>query len=398
MRAHRAHHCPRCQIPLAELSSREVSSAICGRCRGVYLNAREAASTLGRDFELLSAAPTVPVAFEARVECPAACALMECRTLHHQTHAVTVDRCRVCKGLWLDSGEVQLIRRLAAEKRRDQRHGRAAKREQEAIDHARRQLLVDKTELASGDDEAVAKTGGVWWLFSLVTQLPLEGYRLPLWTWTIMAVCTLLFISPAFVGPELEAALVFRPRDLDTLPSGFFRMVTTSFLHGGWLHLLGNFYFLKVFGDNVEDRLGRLWFPVLYSGADLVGSVAWVLTTDSPDTAVVGASGAISGLIGAYLVFFPDVRISIAPQLFTLFRQIHIRALFYFPFWLMFQLFAAYLGGGGVAWWAHIGGFVGGFVLAGIAVWLIPDARVTALAAEFASGRREPPPELTPRA
>lgn len=393
MRARKAHHCPRCQIPLAQVPGPEAHSALCGRCRGLHLVAKDQSSTLGQELGALATAPRSLVAFEARLECPAACTLMESRVLQHEAHSVTFDRCPVCKGLWFDGGELQLIRQLVSAKQRRERTSRAARKELDAIERAKRQLKLDQAEVASGDDDAGTKSTAGWWLFSFLTQLPLEGhnpvYRFPLWTWTIMAVCTLLFVLPLFLGESVIMPLLFRPSDLAEQPSGSLKMVSTSFLHGGVLHLLGNLYFLKIFGDNVEDRLGRLWFPVLYIGADLVGSTIYVLTAADPNIPVVGASGAISGLLGAYLVFFPEARISVAPQLLTLFRQLHIRAMFYLPFWLLLQFLYAGLGGGGVAWWAHIGGFVGGFALAGLARWVVPDARVTHLAAEFAAGRRQ---------
>jgi membrane associated rhomboid family serine protease/Zn-finger nucleic acid-binding protein len=402
VRAQKTQHCPRCQIPLSRVQHLEAESALCGRCRGLFLTARDQSSTMGKELGLLTTAPQVQVPFEARIECPSACALMESRLLQHETHAVTFDRCRVCKGLWLDGGEIQLIRQITSVKRTTVRLERAATKERDAINLAKRQLQLDKAEVVGGDDEVMAKTSGAWWLFSFITQLPLEGhnpvYRVPIWTWAFIISCTLLFISPAVVGMELVERFVFRPTDLEAFPSGFMKMISTSFLHGSWLHLLGNMYFLKVFGDNVEDRLGRLWFPLFYVGADLVGSIIYVLTTTDPSTPVVGASGAISGLLGGYLVFFPDARISVAPQLLTLFRQIHVRALFYLPFWLVLQFLYSAVSGGGVAWWAHIGGFAGGFALAGLALRLIPDARVTALATEFASGQRRDPVARPPSA
>lgn len=393
MRARKAHHCPRCQIPLAQVPGPEANSALCGRCRGLHLLAQDQSSTLGRELGALATAPLSPVPYEARLECPAACALMESRVLQHEAHAVTFDRCPVCKGLWFDGGELQLIRQIVSATQRRDRTSRASRKELDAIERAKRQLSLDAAQVAGGDDDSGTKSSAGWWLFSFLTQLPLEGhnpvYRFPIWTWLIMGVCTLLFVLTIVFGEAFVAPLLFRPSDLAQQPSGLMRMLSTSFLHGGLLHLVGNLYFLKIFGDNVEDRLGRLWFPVLYLGADLVGSTIYVFTAADPSIPVVGASGAISGLLGAYLVFFPDARISVAPQLLTLFRQLHLRAVFYLPFWLVLQFLYASLGGGGVAWWAHIGGFVGGFALAGLARWFVPDARVTHLAAEFASGQRQ---------
>jgi membrane associated rhomboid family serine protease len=144
--------------------------------------------------------------------------------------------------------------------------------------------------------------------------------------------------------------------------------VWSMFMHGGWLHLIGNMWYLWIFGDNVEDRLGHLPFLLFYLGAGLAsGTLHTILQPDST-VPTVGASGAIAGVLGAYVVMFPRARIiTLVPILFFV-QVIPIAAMFYLGFWFILQLMSgalslAYGASGGVAWWGHIGGFVFGLLI-----------------------------------
>jgi membrane associated rhomboid family serine protease len=140
------------------------------------------------------------------------------------------------------------------------------------------------------------------------------------------------------------------------------------FLHGGWLHLLGNMWFLWVFGDNIEDRLGHLRYLVFYLATGLGAGLAHALLNLSSTIPAVGASGAISGVLGAYFVLFPHSRvITLVPLLFFFFT-VRLPAVIILGYWFAIQFISglgavALPGSGGVAWWAHIGGFVLGAVL-----------------------------------
>jgi membrane associated rhomboid family serine protease len=146
------------------------------------------------------------------------------------------------------------------------------------------------------------------------------------------------------------------------------QLVSAMFVHAGWAHLFGNMLFLWIFGDNVEDRLGHVRYLVFYLLAGLAASATQILLATDTLIPNVGASGAIAGVMGAYLFLHPTavVQVVIFPLFFIPF---FVPALLLIAFWFITQLFAgiAELGettaGGGVAWWAHIGGFVAGFVL-----------------------------------
>lgn len=149
-------------------------------------------------------------------------------------------------------------------------------------------------------------------------------------------------------------------------------LITSMFMHGGWAHLLGNMLYLWIFGDNVEDLMGRVGFLIFYILTGLAAVWAHILTSPASRVPLVGASGAIAGVLGAYLVLFPRARImSLIPLGFFL-RVVPVPAIFFLPIWFLMQFIQgmATIGAdtAGVAWWAHVGGFVAGAVLAWIFV------------------------------
>jgi len=148
-------------------------------------------------------------------------------------------------------------------------------------------------------------------------------------------------------------------------------LLSSMFMHGSWLHLGGNMLFLWIFGDNVEHRAGRLLYLVAYLAAGLVGSLAQILTDPTSQIPSLGASGAISGVLGAYLVLFPRNRVTA----FVFRFLVQIPALAAIGMWIAVQLISSLAdptGAGGVAYMAHIGGFAAG-VLAGLLFRALPD-------------------------
>jgi membrane associated rhomboid family serine protease len=149
-------------------------------------------------------------------------------------------------------------------------------------------------------------------------------------------------------------------------------LVTYQFLHGGWLHILGNMLFLWIFGNNIEDRLGRGGFLLFYLTAGVVAGLAQVMIDPTSAIPTIGASGAIAGTLGAYLVLFPRARITSLVFLGFFYQLIDVPAVVVLLFWIALQVIdgIASLGlteAGGVAFFAHIGGFAFG---AGVA-WLL---------------------------
>jgi len=144
---------------------------------------------------------------------------------------------------------------------------------------------------------------------------------------------------------------------------------SSMFIHGGWLHIIGNMWFLWIFGDNVEDRFGPWKFLVFYILGGLVAGAFQVAVGPMSKVPMIGASGAISAVLAAYVLFYPKARVVTLVPLFILFFFIELPAILFIGFWFVLQylngMSALSSGvGEGVAWWAHIGGFIGGVVLA----------------------------------
>jgi membrane associated rhomboid family serine protease len=148
---------------------------------------------------------------------------------------------------------------------------------------------------------------------------------------------------------------------------GKISLITSMFLHGGWMHLIGNMWFLWVFGNNIEDSMGHLRFVVFYLATGIVAAGAHVVSDTGSGVPMVGASGAISGVMGAYIVLYPKVRVQSLVILFYFIRVISVPAGVLLAIWFGLQLvqgaLSGYGGTGGVAFWAHIGGFVAGVAL-----------------------------------
>jgi len=144
-------------------------------------------------------------------------------------------------------------------------------------------------------------------------------------------------------------------------------MITSMFLHGSWMHLIGNMWFLWIFGNNIEDSMGHLRFLVFYLLTGLLASGAHVASDPTSLIPTVGASGAISGILGAYLLLYPKARVSTLIFLVIFIKIIKLPAGLFLGLWFAIQLFSSFApqaeGGGGVAFWAHIGGFIAGLVL-----------------------------------
>jgi membrane associated rhomboid family serine protease len=153
-------------------------------------------------------------------------------------------------------------------------------------------------------------------------------------------------------------------------PAGWFTLLTSIFLHGSWLHLASNLWTLFIFGDNVEDRLGHGRFLGFYLLSGVVAGLAHSLLAPGSTLPTIGASGAIAGVLGAYFVLFPSARVLTFVPLIILPWLVEIPAFVYLGLWFLMQISSGLLDLGaagafsGIAWWAHIGGFVFGALTA----------------------------------
>ncbi len=181
---------------------------------------------------------------------------------------------------------------------------------------------------------------------------------------------------PACLSDQFGFHTSVAARDLTivcNVNNGVAAVFYSMFIHGGWLHLLGNMVFLWVFGDNVEDAMGHVRYAIFYLAIGLVATAAQVWANQNDLTPAIGASGAIAGVLGAYLVLYPRATVTaILPIVFLFWIPFHVPAVFLIGLWFILQLlngFAALTStdivnaGGGVAWFAHIGGFLAGVAL-----------------------------------
>jgi membrane associated rhomboid family serine protease len=206
--------------------------------------------------------------------------------------------------------------------------------------------------------------------------------RRPVMTWAIIAVTSAVYVIEALVHPQhlQQIAYLFgivparytHPAWASRVgfpADDYWPFLTTIFLHAGWMHLVSNMWFLWIFGDNVEDRMGRLRFLGFYLLCGIIAGVVHTWANSHSVVPAVGASGAIAGVLGAYLVLYPRARVETFVWLVFWPVFFDLAAVFYVGLWFAIQLLngtAALLGPeqmGGVAWWAHVGGFVAGVAL-----------------------------------
>jgi membrane associated rhomboid family serine protease len=199
----------------------------------------------------------------------------------------------------------------------------------------------------------------------------------PFVNWIIIGINAVIFLFEVSLSDEglnrLIGILGVTPRALLQNPAlESLTLFSSMFLHGGWMHLISNMWILFIFGDNIEDRMGRFRYLAFYLLCGVVAALTQVFTAPLSMVPMIGASGAISGISGAYILLFPRARVLTLVPIFFFFTFIEIPALIYLGFWFLLQLFnglfaLSFMGRlgsmGGVAWWAHIGGFVAGLVL-----------------------------------
>lgn len=174
------------------------------------------------------------------------------------------------------------------------------------------------------------------------------------------SVCQFGLIPADLSGEEVLRARTMCP--IDGHPD-WYTLISSIFMHGSWMHLIGNMWFLWIFGNNVEDSMGSGRFAVFYLLSGIAASAAQIIADTGSIVPMVGASGAIGGVMGAYIILYPRVHV----HMFFLFRTFTIPAMLMLGYWIVMQLVGGFtsLGSseGGVAFWAHVGGFAAGMVL-----------------------------------
>ena len=212
----------------------------------------------------------------------------------------------------------------------------------------------------------------------------------PVVTYALIGLCVLVFLWQVALGPEGGQRAVYAlgvipavllgdaqlPPDL-AIVGPWTTVFTSMFMHGGWMHLIGNMLYLWIFGDNVEDSMGHVRFIIFYLLCGVAAVFAQALPEPTSQVPMIGASGAISGVLGGYLLLFPHARVLVAIPLGFVMQMTRLPALWVLLLWFGLQLLSNVLQGGagaGVAFRAHIGGFVAGMAL--VAIFKRRDVRL----------------------
>jgi hypothetical protein len=215
-------------------------------------------------------------------------------------------------------------------------------------------------------------------MIPLKDNIPAE--KTPFVTYALIAVNVLAFFYELALGEGLDTFVFYYGVVPDTVTAGIYGpqytilpFFTSMFLHGGWLHIIGNMLFLWIFGDNVEDRMGHFLYLLFYLASGVGASILHVASDPHSTIPTIGASGAIAGVMGAYFVLYPRARVMSAVILFVFIKLMEIPAVIFLGIWFLIQIFSgvasigADAASGGVAFWAHVGGFIVGLAGGGLA-------------------------------
>ncbi|MGQ9557303.1 MAG: rhomboid family intramembrane serine protease [Desulfurispora sp.] len=204
-----------------------------------------------------------------------------------------------------------------------------------------------------------------------------RSLRRPYVNWLLIALNLYVFLKEVMLPRDMLGQLFLLygliPADVYyVLATGgpilpvLFTLITSTFLHGGWLHVLGNMLYLFIFGDNVEDRLGHWRYLFFYLAAGVAAGAVQVLAAPTSQVPVVGASGAVAGVLGAYFITFPRARVLTLVPILFFFTIVEVPAVIFLAIWFVLQVFngtaSISQSADMVAWWAHIGGFIFGML------------------------------------
>ncbi len=201
----------------------------------------------------------------------------------------------------------------------------------------------------------------------------------PVITIGLIIACILIYLWQTSLGQELGQAIVY---SLGVIPAVLLNstelsselyivpaevtVLTSMFMHGGFFHLAGNMLYLWIFGNNIEDSMGHVRFIIFYLICGTAAALTQAMIDSGSEIPMIGASGAVSGILGAYLLLYPHAKVLVVFPIIIFIKTFRIPAMFVLGLWFLMQLISSsssVSGEGGTAWWAHIGGFVTGMVL-----------------------------------
>lgn len=333
-------NCPCCTTPTLEpVRFHEETAMECIQCRGLWFEDRALNQAINQFHDGLEGYCHIQelgdhLGTSQRI-CPHCWQPMQHYHLL-QDYTVEVDRCPTCNGIWLDHHEVEQVMHSPS-------------------------IKTALTRL-NGD------TGWKSWSFQFLTRMPIEynlhTHRMPWVTYLLILLCALVFLAGTLDATAHQQLLVqlALSSDIQSLPLFFQQLITHQFVHGSWLHLASNLYFLWVVGDNLEDVLGHARFLLIYLLAGTLAALAellWYQLTGSGTLLLIGASGSIAALFGLYLVWF---RFASLTFMFIIWQK-KLAPHWFFLIWSASNIFGMLMGNTGVAFMAHLGGLVFGILL-----------------------------------
>lgn len=309
------------------------------------------------------------------VTCPSCLRSMHEVTLRTPDGYQEVDICKPCTFVWFDPGEYHAMAGLAEPPPLP-----GLDPGKEPLEHPKAVEAMARMQIEQADNTRRFPKDGWKWLPGLL-GMPVEfddgePAATPIFTYALVAIVTLISGVVLLGGRTEEVFQAYGFKPSEAWRMGGLTALSMFFLHAGWFHLLGNMYFLLVFGDNCEDVLGPKRFLLLLLLATLFGSVLHAFMTQAPTIPAVGASGGISGIIGYYALRFPKMRIG-KLILFVWWLRFPTRVAF--GIWVALQLFGAFVMEGNVAYMAHLGGALVGVLFFFADKWIgeapVPDGR-----------------------
>ncbi len=357
--------CPFCSGKLVEVESKSAFIDICSDCQGIWFDSGEFVDFIKSLTESEEISPQTPQLFipaavktvftvkEKDKICPRCNQPMQ-RFNYAYDSNVFLDKCLRCGGMWADRNEIKEVVKYI------KRDGR--------IEKIMARFIEKDPALTALEDLAKLGNARRYSLLGIPIGDELVAKKFPKITLSIIGLCTLIYICEViFISDPVSFVQKFGSIPAKILKGeAFYSLFTSIFLHGSILHLLGNMFFFWIFSDNVEDRFSSLGYMVFYLTCGLIANFAHIFFASGPVSSLpaIGASGAISGVMGAYFVFYPLARI----RFFAITHSFHLPASLYLGIWFLYQLLYAAMdfstASTNVAWFAHIGGFLFGVLVA----------------------------------
>ncbi len=349
--------CPNCSNRLRMVKTKSAVIDVCPECRGIWFDSGEIFNfmrTLSQsekitpeDIKLFKPRKVISLyTLKEKDRFCSRCAVVMQKFNYASDSNVFLDKCSKCGGIWVDGAEIiQLASYL--------------KENPQALAVGRN--LMELNSMIQDADEEVSPMG--YFIFAprlvipISDDIPLDKF--PLITILLIALCTVFFVIQNFVASSSTNFI----KEFGFVPDNFFSLslITSMFVHADIFHFIFNMAFLWLFGDNVEDKFTRWGYLAFCIGGGLFANFLYTLFNWGSMTPLVGASGFISGIMGAYLIFYPQANIT----LFCMGRTTEVSALVYLAGWFVLQLIGAFTHEDpGIAWLAHIGGFVFGIIVA----------------------------------